>query len=100
MKAHDLWKTFSLFLWFYNTSATALLLAYFYGICRLAERKFKGYTFAGLLIIFFFLMGASSLIFSLSSGIVATETAFAIWPALAGSILLIVVFRAYRLMMD
>lgn len=99
MSAYDWWKTFSLFLWFFNTTATALVLAYFYAICRLAERKFEGRINAGLLLIFFVLMGASTLIFSVSTSIVANEILFALWPALAGVALFVVVFQAYRVMM-
>ena len=99
MRANDWWKTVSLFLWFYNTSATAMVLLYFYGICRLAERKFSGRTYAGLLLFFFLLMGASTLIYSMSKSIVAINIWYAIWPGLAGVLLFIVVFRAYRLMM-
>ena len=99
MTSNDWWKTVSLFLWFYNTSATGLVLAYFYGVCRLGERNFKGRTSAGLLPLFFVLMGASTLIYSVSSSIVAIYLWYAIWPAIGGVLLLIVVYRAYRLMM-
>jgi prepilin signal peptidase PulO-like enzyme (type II secretory pathway) len=92
-------KTFSLFLWFYNTSATAMLLIYFYGICRLAEHRFQGRTFAFLLPVFFVLMGASTLIFSLADSIVAIYIWYAVWPAVAGMLLLVVVYRSYRLML-
>ena len=99
MTANEWWKTFSLFLWLYNTSATALLLFYFYGICRLSERRFSGRTFAILLPFFFVLMGASTLIFSLTDSIVAIYMWYAVWPAVAGILLLIVVYRSYRLML-
>ncbi|MDY6795632.1 MAG: hypothetical protein SWK76_10205 [Actinomycetota bacterium] len=99
MKANDWWKTFSLFLWFYNTAAAGVVLVYFYGVCRMAERRFEGRTYAGLLVVFFFLMGGSTLVFSMSSSIVAIDIWFAIWPALAGIVLCFVVFRAYRIMM-
>lgn len=99
MEASDWWNTFALFLWFYNTAATALVLVYFYGICRLAERRFMGRIYAGLLVIFFVLMGASTLIFALSESITAVNLWFAIWPGIAGVVLLFVVYRAYRVMM-
>ncbi|MBC7229836.1 MAG: hypothetical protein H5T74_05535 [Actinobacteria bacterium] len=93
------WKTLSLFLWFYNTSATAVLLVYFAGICRMAEEKFQGRTFYFLLPIFFVLMGGSTLVYSLSDSIVAIKIWYAFWPTAAGLILFVVVYRAYRLMM-
>lgn len=99
MTANDWWKTFSLFLWFFNTAATGLVLIYFYGICRLAERRFKGKTYAFLLPIFFVLMGASTLLYSMADSMVAVYLWYAVWPAIAGILLLIVVFRSYRLMM-
>jgi len=97
--SYDWLKTFSLFLWFYNTSATGLVLVYFYGICRLAESKFKGQTYYPLILPFFILMGASTFIFSVGESIVAIYLHLAIWPALAGVCLLVVVYRAYRLML-
>jgi prepilin signal peptidase PulO-like enzyme (type II secretory pathway) len=99
LESNDWWKTFSLFLWFYNTSLTAMLLVYFYGICRLSERRFKGKTYTFLLPFFFVLMGASTLIYSLADSIVAIYMWYAVWPAVAGVLLLIVVYRSYRLMM-
>jgi hypothetical protein len=99
LEANDWWKTFALFLWFYNTTAIALVLVYFYGICRLAERRFMGRTYAGLLIIFFVLMGVSTLVFAVSESIIAVSLWFAIWPGIAGVVLLFIVFRAYRVMM-
>jgi tellurite resistance protein TehA-like permease len=96
---NDWWKTFSLFLWLYNTIAMGMLLFYFFGICRLAERKFKGRTYALLLPIFFVLIGASTLTYSLADSIVAVNLWYAVWPAVAGIILLVVVYRSYRLMM-
>ena len=99
MSANDWWRTFSLFLWFYNTAATALVLVYLYGICRLAESRFKGRTYAFLLFFFFVLMGASTLVYSMADSIVAIYLWYAVWPAIAGILLLIVVFRSYRLMM-
>ncbi len=93
------WKTLSLFLWFYNTSATAVVLVYFAGICRMAEKKFGGRTFYPLLPVFFLLMGASTLIYSMSDTIVAIKIWYAAWPTLAGLVLLVVVYRSYRLMM-
>lgn len=99
MTAYDWWKTVSLFLWFYNTSATAMVLLYFYGICRLAEHRFRGRTYAGLLLLFFLLMGASTLIFSASSSIIATNIWYAIWPGISGVFLFIVVYRTHRVMM-
>lgn len=88
-----------MFLWFYNTSATGLVLAYFYGVCRLAEKKFGGRTHALLLIPFFVLMGTGTFIYSMGESVVAIYLHLAIWPALAGLCLLVVVYRAYRLMM-
>lgn len=99
MTANDWWKTFSLFLWFYTATATAVLLVYFYGICRLAERRFKGRTYALLLPLFFLLMGVSTLIYSLADSIVAFYLWYAVWPAVAGILLLVVVYRSYRLML-
>lgn len=99
MQANDWWKTLSLFLWFYNTSATGLVLLYFYGICSLAERKFEGRIFAALLLPFFVVVGASTLIFSLSSSIITTNIWLAVWPCMSGLLLLFVVYRAYRVMM-
>lgn len=99
MEASDWWKTFALFLWFYNTAATSLVLVYFYGICRLSERRFMGRTYAGLLIVFFVLMGASTLVFNLSESMTAITIWYAIWPAMAGLVLFFVVYRAYRVMM-
>jgi hypothetical protein len=97
--ANDWWKTFSLFLWFYYTTATALVLVYFYGICRLAERKFMGRTYAGFLVVFFVLMGASTLIFAVSESIIAVNLWYAVWPGIAGLVLFFIVYRAYRVMM-
>jgi prepilin signal peptidase PulO-like enzyme (type II secretory pathway) len=99
LTSNDWWKAFSLFLWFYNTAATAMLLVYFYGICRLSERRFKGKAYTFLLPFFFVLMGASTLIYSLADSIVAIYLWYAVWPAVAGVILLIVVYRSYRLML-
>ncbi len=100
LTANDWWKTFSLFLWFYNTSATAMLLVYFFGICRLSERRFKGSTYAHVLLpLFFVFMGVSTLVFSLSDSIVAINIWYAVWPAVAGIFLFTVVYRAYRLML-
>jgi prepilin signal peptidase PulO-like enzyme (type II secretory pathway) len=99
LTTNEWWKTFSLFLWFYNTSATAMLLVYFYGICRLAERRFKGRTYVFLLPLFFVLMGASTLIYSLGDSIVAIYLWYAVWPAVAGILLLLIVYRSYRLML-
>lgn len=99
MKASDWWKTISLFLWIYETAASGLVLLYFYGICRLAERRFSGRTYAFLILPYFLLMAASSLIFSTSSSLVATDIAYAVWPGLAGILLFFVVYRAYRLML-
>ncbi|NPV59793.1 MAG: hypothetical protein HPY75_09025 [Actinobacteria bacterium] len=97
--SNEWWKTLSLFLWFYNTSATAVLLVYFAGICRMAEHKFGGRTLYFLLPVFFVLMGASTLIYSMSDSIVAIKLWYAVWPMISGLILLVVVYRAYRLMM-
>jgi len=99
LEAGDWWKTFALFLWFYNTAATAMVLIYFYGICRLAERRFMGHTYAWLLSVFFLLMGASTLIFAVSESIIAVNIWYAVWPGAAGVVLLFVVYRAYRVMM-
>jgi hypothetical protein len=95
----DWWKTFSLFLWFYNTSAIGMLLVYFYGICRLSERRFKGKTSAFLLPLFFVLMSTSVLVFSLADTVVAVCLWYAILPAVAGVSLMVVVYRSYRLML-
>ncbi len=92
-------KTLSLFIWLYNASATAFLLAYFYAICRLAERRFRGRTFAFLLPVFFALMATSTLVFSLSDSITAFYLCHAVWPALASVLLAVVVYRSYRLML-
>lgn len=91
--------TISLFLWFFNTAATALVLVYFYGICRLAERKFKVRTYPVLLAFFFVLMGASTFIYSMTYTVVAIYWWYAIWPALGGVLLLTVVYRVYSVMM-
>ncbi len=99
MTSYDWLRTFSLFLWFYNTSATGLVLLYFYGICRLAEDKFGGRTYASLIIPFFILMGVSTFIFSVGESVVAIYFHLAIWPALAGACLFTVVYRTYRLML-
>ncbi len=92
-------RTFSLFLWIYNAAASALLLAYFYGICRLAERRFGGRTYAFLLPVFLALMFVSTLFFSLSDSLAALSLWHAVWPALASILLAVVVYRSYRLMM-
>ncbi len=97
--SNEWWKTLSLFLWFYNTSATAVVMIYFAGICRMAESKFGGKTYYYLLPVFFVLMGASTLIYSMSDSIVAIKIWYAVWPTVAGLLLFIVVYRAYRLMM-
>ena len=77
-----------------------MLLVYFYGICRLSERRFKGRTYAFLLPFFFVLMGVSTLIYSLADSIVAIYLWYAVWPAVAGVVLLLfVVYRSYRLML-
>jgi chromate transport protein ChrA len=76
-----------------------MLLVYFYGICRLAERRFKGRTYVFLLPLFFVLMGASTLIYSLGDSIVAIYLWYAVWPAVAGILLLLIVYRSYRLML-
>lgn len=76
-----------------------MLLFYFYGICRLSEHRFQGKTYVFLLPFFFVLMGASTLIFSLADSIVAVYIWYAMWPAIAGILLLIVVYRSYRLML-
>lgn len=99
MTSYDWWRTASLFLWFYNTSATGLVLAYFYGICRLAERKFGGRTYAYLIFPFFVLMGISTFIYSMGGSVVAIYIWFAIWPALAGLCLFTIIYRVYRLML-
>ncbi|MGQ9476191.1 MAG: hypothetical protein ACUVRX_09830 [Actinomycetota bacterium] len=99
MTSYDWLRTLSLFLWFYNTSATGLVLVYFYGICRLAENKFGGRTYPLLIIPFFMLMGMSTFIFSVGRSIVAIYIHLAIWPALAGVCLFVVVYRVYRLML-
>ncbi len=99
MEANDWWMTISLFLWFFNTVATGLLLFYFYGICKLAERKFAARTYPVLLAFFFLLMGISTLIYSVSYSIVAINWWHAVWPALGGILLLVVVYRVYAVMM-
>ncbi len=99
MTSYAWWKTLSLFFWFYNAVATAMVLAYFYGICRLAEQRFGGRTYAPLLIPFFVFMGAGTLIYALGESAVAVYPWYAIWPALAGLSLLVVVYRVYRLML-
>lgn len=99
MDSYSWWKTISLFLWFYNTIATGVVLIYFYGICRLAEQRFKGRTNAVLLLFFFVFMGASTLIYAVSNDIVAIKLAYAIWPAIGGILLLVVVYRVYVVMM-
>jgi hypothetical protein len=99
MKANDWLKTASLFLWLYETAVSGLVLLYFYGICRLAENRFKGRTYAILLIPYFLLMAASTLVFATSTRVVATDMIYAIWPGLAALFLFFVVYRAYRLMM-
>lgn len=99
MTENDWLKTFSLFIWFYNASAMAMLLVYFYGICRLAERRFQGRTYAFLLPIFFVIMGVSTLVFSLADSIIAFYLWYAVWPAAAGLLLVVVVYRSYRLML-
>ncbi|OFW59359.1 MAG: hypothetical protein A2W01_09060 [Candidatus Solincola sediminis] len=99
MKANDWWKTASLFLWLYETAATGLVLLYFFGICRLAERRFEGRAYAFLLLPYFLLMSVTTLIFATSTRMIATDIAYAIWPGLAGILLFFVVYRTYRLMM-
>lgn len=99
MTSYAWWKTLSLFFWFYNATATAMVLAYFYGICRLAEERFGGRTYAPLLILFFVFMGSGTLIYALGESAVAIYPRYAIWPALAGLLLLVVVYRVYRLML-
>lgn len=98
MTSYAWWKTLSLFLWLYNASASAMILAYFFGICRLAEQRFGGRTYAPLLALFFIFMGAGTLFYALGdSSFIALW--YAILPALAGMALLVVVYRVYRLML-
>jgi multidrug transporter EmrE-like cation transporter len=99
MDSNSWWKTMSLFLWLYNTIVTGIVLLYFYGICRLAEQRFKGRTNAILLLFFFILMGSSTLIYSMSNDIVAIKIGYAVWPAIAGVLLFVVVYRVYGVMM-
>lgn len=99
MKANDWWKTASLFLWLYETAASGLVLLYFYGICRLAERRFSGRTYAFLLVPYFLIMAVSTLFFATSNRLIVTDIVYAVWPGMAGALLLFVVYRTYRLMM-
>ena len=99
MTANDWWKTLLLFLWFYNTSAMGMLLIYFYGICRLSERRFDGKTSAFLLPLFFVPISAGTLILSLADSLAAIYFLYAILPAVAGASLLVVAYRSYRLML-
>jgi hypothetical protein len=99
LQANDWWKTLSLFLWLYNALATALVLAYFYGICRLAERNFEGRIYAVLLLPFFLLTYIGMLAFSVSSSVIITSLWFAIWSGLSSVLLIFVVYRAYRVML-
>ncbi len=99
MQTDDWWKTLSLFLWLYNTLATGFILAYFYGICRLAERKFEGRIYAVLLLPFFLLTCAGTLGFTISSSIIIKTLWFAIWSGLSSVFLFFVVYRAYRVML-
>lgn len=99
MQGSDWWKTVSLFLWFYYALASGMLLLYLYGICRLAERKFKGRTYAYLLLPFFMLMIAGALFFSTSSELSPSSIWIAILPLASCLFLLVVVYRAYRVMM-
>jgi hypothetical protein len=99
VQANDWWKTLSLFLWMFNTVATAVVIAYFYGICRLAERKFEGRIYAVLLLPFFVLTGVGTLDFAISSSVIITSVWFAIWSGLSSIFLFFVVFRAYRVML-
>jgi len=88
-----------MFLWLYNTSATGMLLLYVYGICRLAESRFGGRTYPWLLAFFFVLLAGSTLYFCLSDSLVVDQVWYAIWPATAGMMLLVVIHRVYGLML-
>jgi hypothetical protein len=99
LASNDWWRVLSLFLWLYYTSAMGVILVYFYGICRLAEHKFAGNTYTFLLPVFFVLMGASTLIYSMADSIVNIYLWYAALPTVAGLLLLVVVYRSYRLMM-
>jgi hypothetical protein len=98
LQAKDWWEAVSLFLWMYCVASSGLLLFYFHGICRLSERKFKGRTYAWLLIPFYLLFSAGTLLFHTSSSL-SPHIRVAIWPWIASFLLLFVVYRTYRVMM-
>jgi hypothetical protein len=87
------------FLWLYNSAATGFLLAYFYGICSLAESKFQGRIHAWLLLPFFVLNCAGTLWFALSTSVIITSLWFAAWSGLSSLLLFFVAYRAYRVML-
>jgi hypothetical protein len=99
LQENDWWETLSLFLWFYYAVASGVVFLYLYGICRLAERNFEGRTYAYLLLPFFVLMIVGTLIFYTAKEI----SPFRIWIVISSWLgclfLLIVVYRAYRVMM-
>lgn len=99
MTSYDWWRTVSLFLWLYNISATGMLLFYVYGICRLAESRFGGRTYPWLLLLFFLLLAGSSLYYCLSDSVAVVHVWYAVWPALAGMMLLVFISRVHRLML-
>ncbi|MEJ5185765.1 MAG: hypothetical protein WHT46_01620 [Candidatus Geothermincolales bacterium] len=99
MKAIHWWRSLSLFLWIYCTSAAGFLLVYVYGIGRLAERKFGGRAFLFLLPAAFALLATSNGLFALSSQTLADELPFSILPALAGAFLLAVTWRLRNIML-
>jgi hypothetical protein len=99
MKAVHWWRSLSIFLWLYSTSAAALLFAYVYGIGRLAERKFGGRALLFLLPVAFALLSTCNGLFVLSSEVMADRPFFSAWPALAGLFLLVVTWRLRDIML-
>jgi hypothetical protein len=93
------WRILVLALFFYNILVLSYILLYFYGVCRLAELKFKRSTFSPLVFLHLIMMVGATFPAALSPRPDFDKFWFALPIGIASLLLLVASQRCYRVMM-